>query len=632
MPPEDVYIGGQVGQRIHVAPDPYQPGDFFDIFGQQAEEEEGRHTPELSVQGHREILRNIEDAGEVSSFWLTPGRATGVSQGQLPGEREGAPVEGREETWGAHVLEGPRSAGNEEGLQFEGDGLPQYAQMVSFVEEVVRPDSPEDTGGGGVWLGPAEEEALGYLRLTQETQPRELVYEEEGQTSAQWIDNLLDWTVRDHADISIDYNLGEIANRSFQDRYGIWAGQEEIFPDRGAIRPATEELAVAELSKENAAKAPIGQIRREVADSGGLAPWAASTYLRAMAEERERVDRLSVGEGLVQGTDPGELEVDSIPWEGIPGRGEGSREVEELGEWKESSGGGADEFLSSTQISGHGGAPWTGGGGGRTLSPIGGRRGGGLRGGPGPGIRLERECPGTPGASGEADDFERMGGEVRLGNGSIAMHSPERTSRVIARGAGTTGELLPGGEAKERHGADFLSSTLLSGQVGGVRFEEEGGPSLSPLGISGRVDNQGRPSFITGLYQDEDRRLMEIARQGGLTFYHSVEGDVEIQERSSGSSIPQRYPPMGESTVDWSLLGRLQYSPEPGRGRKGRRAAKGGQGRLEEPSQGEGDSRPRTSKGTAGGGEKGSMRMQGALYRKVMRGGQWPTVRGCLAA
>ena len=166
-----------------------------------------------------------------------------------------------------------------------------------------------------------------------------MVYEEEGQTSAQWIDNLLDWTVRDHADISIDYNLGEIANRSFQDRYGIWAGQEEIFPDRGAIRPATEEVVVAELSKENAAKAPIGQIRREVADSGGLAPWAASTYLRAMAEERERVDRMSVGEGLVQGTDPGELEVDSIPWEGIPGRGEGSREVEELGEWKESSGG-----------------------------------------------------------------------------------------------------------------------------------------------------------------------------------------------------------------------------------------------------------------------------------------------------
>ena len=125
VPPEDVYIGGQVGQRIHAAPDPYQPGDFLDIFGQRAEEEEVRHTPELSVQGHREILRNIEDAGEVSSFWLTPGRVTGISQGQLPGETEGAPAEGRVEARGARVLEGSRSSVNEEGHQFGGDGLPQ---------------------------------------------------------------------------------------------------------------------------------------------------------------------------------------------------------------------------------------------------------------------------------------------------------------------------------------------------------------------------------------------------------------------------------------------------------------------------------------------------------------------------
>ena len=497
--------------------------------------------------------------------------------------------------------------------------MPQYAQMVSFVEEVVRSDSPERTGVGGMELGPAEEEVLGYHRVTQETQPLEVVYEEEEQTRVQWIDNLLDWTVRDHADIPIDYSLGEIANRSFQDRYGIWAGQEEIFPDREVIRPVREEMMVAELSKEIAGKEPKSQIRREVAVSGGLAPWAASAYLRAMAEERCRVDRLSLGEGLVQGTDYGGLDAGSTPWDGTSGRGEGSREVEELGDWEESSGGCVDEFLSSTQISGHGNAPWTGGKGVRTLSPIGGRRGGGLRGSPGPGMRRKQESPGSPGAMGEVDDSDWMVSEDRLGKGNIAMHSPERMHRVIARGAGAAEEPQPGGEAKERQGVDFLSSTLLSGQVGGIRLEEGGDPSLSPLGISEKIGTQGRPSFITGLYQDEDRRLLEITRQGGITFYHSEEGDVEIQERSSGSSIPQRYPPMGESTVDWSLLGRLQYSPEPGRGRKGRGTAEGGRVLLEEPSQGEGDNRPRTSKGTVGG-SKGTQEDAGGALQVGMEG------------
>ena len=76
---------------------------------------------------------------------------------------------------------------------------------------------------------------------------------------------------------------------------------------------------------------------------------------------------------------------------------------------------------------------------------------------------------------------------------------------------------------------------------------------------------------------------------------------------------------MGESTVDWSLLGRLQYPPEPGRGRKGRRAAKGVQVLSEEPSQGEGDNRPRKSKGTAGGG-KGTQANVGDALQEGMEG------------
>ena len=55
-------------------------------------------------------------------------------------------------------------------------------------------------------------------------------------------------------------------------------------------------------------------------------------------------------------------------------------------------------------------------------------------------------------------------------------------------------------------------------------------------------------------------RLAETVKQGGLTFCHSEGGDIEIQERSEGSSIPPKVPPMSNSTVDWSLLGRLQSS------------------------------------------------------------------------
>ena len=52
-----------------------------------------------------------------------------------------------------------------------------------------------------------------------------------------------------------------------------------------------------------------------------------------------------------------------------------------------------------------------------------------------------------------------------------------------------------------------------------------------------------KPGFITGLYQDEDRRLLAIEKQGGLTFSHSEEGDIDIQEHDGSSSIPLRYPP-----------------------------------------------------------------------------------------
>ena len=138
------------------------------------------------------------------------------------------------------------------------------------------------------------------------------------------------------------------------------------------------------------------------------------------------------------------------------------------------------------------------------------------------------------GVLGKAWDSASTGGQGKLGNCTMATYSPARTNKSAVMGTGTAGEFRPGGEAKERQGADFLSSTQLSRQVGVFMFEGGGGLTLSPFVAGGRVGAQGRPSFITGLYQDEVRRLTEIAKQGGLTFCHSAEGDVDIQERGSG--------------------------------------------------------------------------------------------------
>ena len=114
----------------------------------------------------------------------------------------------------------------------------------------------------------------------------------------------------------------------------------------------------------------------------------------------------------------------------------------------------------------------------------------------------------------------------------------------------------------------FLSSTQLLGHEGAARFEGREGRTLSPIGGHIGSRTPGRQRFITGLYQDEDRRLVEIGRQGGLTFSHSAVGDVEIQERSEGSSVPLRNPPMSDTTVDWSLLGRVKEPPPSAQGLK----------------------------------------------------------------
>jgi len=79
------------------------------------------------------------------------------------------------------------------------------------------------------------------------------------------------------------------------------------------------------------------------------------------------------------------------------------------------------------------------------------------------------------------------------------------------------------------------------------RGSQEGEPCIGP-----------RPCFITGLFQDQDLREERIAKEGGLTFSHLPEGDIEVQENTRETTIPARYPPMSATTVDWSV----KYRPE----------------------------------------------------------------------
>ena len=64
---------------------------------------------------------------------------------------------------------------------------------------------------------------------------------------------------------------------------------------------------------------------------------------------------------------------------------------------------------------------------------------------------------------------------------------------------------------------------------------------------------------------DIDLRTPVIEREGSLTFAHTAQGDIELQEVGGGSSIPARYPPMSDTTVDWSLIHRRRARKLPGK-------------------------------------------------------------------
>ena len=485
VPPEEVYIGGQVGQRIHAPPAVYHPGDFFDLFEEGIEREAG-HTPELSALEHQEILRNIERAGEGSRDETRQDDGIGGDLGMSDeGDWQQERSLGRTGIPGLSLPDACPREGVAEELRLEEEGVPRYLEMTAYVDGLVQMDGPEDSEAEGATGELTEGEVLDYQWVTQRAQGLGAYGPLQGLMEADMAGdphsdstrgvNLLDWTVRDQAETSMDYDLGEIANRSFQDRYGIWAGQEEIFPEWGARDPEEpgalgrggsggdirKQEELRRLSHEEGAGSgasirPVGfdwtrevkEVRTEECcppsvsgNSGGIAPWAASAYLRAMAEERSRAG----------------------PWEEEPS------------------------------------------------------------------LLLERD-------------------RNELAEGSVAWESPQ------VEGLGPEEARVDVGEG------DFLSSTQIGGHEEARIFGNREGRALSPIGPRSKGPRGREPRFIVDLYQDEDRRFLAIGKMGGLTFWHSEEGNIDVLEHDGSSSIPARYPPMNDSTLDWSLLGK-RHSP-----------------------------------------------------------------------
>jgi len=45
-----------------------------------------------------------------------------------------------------------------------------------------------------------------------------------------------------------------------------------------------------------------------------------------------------------------------------------------------------------------------------------------------------------------------------------------------------------------------------------------------------------------------------IGKNGGITFLHNTEGDINVSINQRESSFPEKIPPMSNSTVDWAAL------------------------------------------------------------------------------
>ena len=468
-PPGDVYISGVIGQRVEKTEERCHPEDLLDV-SEGTEAMDSR--TELSDEEARRALRNISEGANEGGLleWLNRSMEVGangtmevgIRQRGSEGSLEGNLWSNREPPKGnGPPKEGVASVGllgsswsplGEDSAP-EVDGLPRYVQMRDYVDNLVKEQSmenrgrlPESEGRDGL----REESSLGYnITRVEEKNPNEdpirgiLMGMEE--VEPEEAENALDWTVYDRRELSMDYNLGEIANRSFADRYGIWAGQEEIFPEW----------------PHEARESASGKARQE----------------HSAALDRIRGGVVNEGPDVESGTRAADGEVRAIIFGGFRGETPGSQK--ELSEER------AREHESWLEE---------------------------LR---------ELDVDSTP--------FEE------------GMHE------------GVAGDC----EGKE---VGWMTSTQMEGQSGSQPFGG-GERAISPIGNHrGRLP--GAPRFIDGLFQDEDLRLEVVLKKGGLTFGHSIEGDIDLIAYEEGTNIPPRYPPMSDSTVDWSLI----RGPGPGEG------------------------------------------------------------------
>ena len=340
---------------------------------------------ELSDEEARRALRNISEGANEGGLleWLNRSMEVGANGTMVVGIRqrgsEGSPEgnlwSNREPPKGKGPPKEGMASGGLLGSSWsplgedsapEVDGLPRYVQMRDYVDNLVKEQSmenrgrlPELEGRDGL----REESSLGYnITRVEEKNPNEdpirgiLMGMEE--VEPEEAENALDWTVYDRRELSMDYNLGEIANRSFADRYGIWAGQEEIFPEwpHGARESASgkarqEHSAALDRIRggvvnegpdvESGTRAADGEVRAII--FGGFRGETPSSQ-KELSEERAREHESWLEELR-------ELDVDSTPFEeGMHEGVDGDCEGKEVG------------WMTSTQMEGQSGSQPFGGG------------------------------------------------------------------------------------------------------------------------------------------------------------------------------------------------------------------------------------------------------------------------------
>ena len=342
------------------------------------------------------------------------------------------------------------------------------------------------------------------------------------------------------------YSLGEIACESFNDRHGVWQNSSQIFPSQmegqvdwsweepsqgqGGLVQYTEYRSGGEENRQLSAGEEIGGERLTSNNGSNLHDWAEKEWQRYMngkngplglgGTENAVPNENALAQGhLVNGHD--------ISREGV------AEENKEGGEappsWSD-----LDKCFEEYSKEEY---------------------------------RDGMEC----GPDAEREDEEKSDeemGEVHewVGDAWIRHQEEDREIKYspikgsVMVDTGNEGLDVGGGEDEDG---------ILSEEFGGKERNTQGrstigGPpkdkgqncQVEAVDSSPKVveENRSSPRFIEGLYQDTDLWGDAITQEGGITFEHTCEGDIHKSRREGVSTIPERYPPMSSTTVDWSVL------------------------------------------------------------------------------